>query len=256
MLTYPTVEKLKEMRLKGMANAYEDQMQTPDITSLGFDERLGLLVDREQTERENRRLKTRLTKAKLKQDASMENIDYGAKRTLDKSQLLDLGSCRWLKEHNNLLVTGGTGIGKTYIACALAQKACREGFTTLYLRLPRLFGDLTIAKGDGRYSRLLTRYSKVDLIILDDWGITPMTGENRRDLLEILDDRYEKKSTLITSQLPVNEWHRYLEDPTLADAILDRVIHNAYRLDMGGESIRKQKGKNKGKILTNRVMKK
>ncbi len=247
MLTYPTVEKLKEMRLKGMANAYEDQMQTPDIASLCFDERLGLLVDREQTERENRRLKTRLTNAKLKQQASMEDIDYSDKRKLDKAQLLDLGSCRWLKEHNNLLVTGGTGAGKTYLACALAQKACREGFTSLYLRLPRLFGDLTIAKGDGRYSKLLMRYSKVDLIILDDWGISPMTGENRRDLLEILDDRYEKKSTLITSQLPVDKWHRYLEDPTLADAILDRVVHNAYRVEMGGESIRKRKGKNKGK---------
>ncbi len=247
MLTYPTVEKLKEMRLKGMANAYEDQMQTPDIASLCFDERLGLLVDREQTERENRRLKTRLTKAKLKQQACMEDIDYSDQRKLDKAQLLDLGSCRWLREHNNLLVTGGTGAGKTYLACALAQKACREGYTSLYLRLPRLFGDLTIAKGDGRYSKLLTRYSKVDLIILDDWGISPMNGENRRDLLEILDDRYEKKSTLITSQLPVNKWHRYLEDPTLADAILDRVVHNAYRVDMGGESIRKRKGKNNGK---------
>ena len=247
MLTYPTVEKLKEMRLKGMATAYEDQMQTPDVASLSFDDRLGLLVDREQTERENRRLKTRLTKAKLKQQASMEDIDYSGRRELDKTHLLDLGSCRWLKEHNNLLVTGGTGVGKTYIACALAQKACREGFTSLYLRLPRLFGDLTIAKGDGRYSKLLMRYSKVDLIILDDWGISPMTGENRRDLLEILDDRYEKKSTLITSQLPVDKWHRYLEDPTLADAILDRVVHNAYRIEMGGESIRKRKGKNKGK---------
>jgi DNA replication protein DnaC len=247
MLTYPTVEKLKEMRLKGMASAYEDQMETQDIASLCFDERLGLLVDREQTERDNRRLKTRLTKAKLKQEASMEDIDYGAKRELDKAQLLDLGSCRWLKEHNNLLVTGLTGVGKTYIACALAQKACREGFTALYLRLPRLFGDLTIAKGDGRYSKLLARFSKVDLIVLDDWGISPLTAENRRDLLEILDDRYEKKSTLITSQLPVKKWHRYLEDPTLADAILDRVVHNAYRIEMGGESIRKLKGKRKGK---------
>jgi len=247
MLTYPTVEKLKEMRLKGMASAYEDQLQTSDIASLGFDERLGLLVDREQTDRENRRLKTRLTKARLKLQASLEDIDYSGNRELDKAQLLDLGSCRWLKEHNNLLVTGLTGVGKTFIACALAQKACREGFTALYLRLPRLFGDLTIAKGDGRYSKLLTRYSKVDLIVLDDWGISPMTAENRRDLLEILDDRYEKKSTLITSQLPVDKWHRYLEDPTLADAILDRVVHNAYRIEMKGESIRKRKGKNQGK---------
>lgn len=242
MLTHPTLEKLKEMRLKGMAGAFEDQMQTPDIASLCFEERLGLLVDREQTERENRRLKTRLTKAKLRQQASMEDINYSGSRGLDKAQLLDLGSCRWIKDHLNILLTGPTGAGKTYIACALAQKACREGFTTLYLRLPRLFGDLTIAKGDGRYGKLLVRYSKIDVLVLDDWGVSPMTAENRRDLLEILDDRYEKKSTLITSQLPVEKWHRYLEDPTLADAILDRVVHNAYRVEMKGESMRKRKG--------------
>ncbi len=243
MLTSPTLEKLKEMRLLGMAGALEDQLQTPDIQSLGFEERLGLLVDRELTERDNRRLKTRLTKARLRQQASMEDIDYSGSRGLDKGQLLDLGSCKWITEHNNLLLTGPTGAGKTYIACALAQKACRQGLTALYLRLPRLFGDLTIAKGDGRYGKLLVRYSRVDVIVLDDWGVTPMTAENRRDLLEILDDRYEKKSTLITSQLPIEKWHRYLEDPTMADAILDRVVHNAYRLELKGESMRKRKGR-------------
>ncbi len=242
MLTSPTLEKLKEMRLLGMAVALEDQLRTPDISSLGFEERLGLMVDREQTERDNRRLKTRLTKARLRQQASLEDIDYSGSRGLDKAQLLDLGSCRWITEHNNLLLTGPTGAGKTYIACALAQKACRQGLTALYLRLPRLFGDLTIAKGDGRYGKLLVRYSRVDVMVLDDWGVAPMTAENRRDLLEILDDRYEKKSTLITSQLPVEKWHRYLEDPTLADAILDRVVHNAYRIEMKGESMRKRKG--------------
>jgi DNA replication protein DnaC len=243
MLTHPTLEKLKSMRLSGMVSALEDQMQTSEIKSLSFEERLGLLVDREQTERDSRRLKTRLTKAKLRQPASMEDIDYSGHRGLDKAQLLDLGSCKWITERHNLLLTGPTSVGKTFIACALAQKACREGFTSLYLRLPRLFGDLNVAKGDGRYGKLLVQYSRVDVMVLDDWGVSPMTAENRRDLLEILDDRYEKKSTLITSQLPVDKWHRYLEDPTLADAILDRVVHNAYRIEMKGESMRKRKGK-------------
>jgi DNA replication protein DnaC len=243
MLNNQTVEKLKQMRLLGMAAALEDQLQMSEVAHLSFEDRLGLMVDREQTERDNRRLKTRLTKAKLRQQASMEDIDYSGGRGLDKTQLLDLGSCRWITEHNNLLLTGPTGAGKTFIACALAQKACRQGLTALYLRLPRLFSDLAIAKGDGRYGKLLVRYSRIDMIVLDDWGVAPMTAENRRDLLEILDDRYEKKSTLITSQLPVDKWHRYLEDPTLADAILDRVVHNAYKLELKGESMRKRKGK-------------
>jgi DNA replication protein DnaC len=243
VLTNQTVEKLKQMRLLGMAAALEDQLQVAETAGLCFEERLGLMVDREQTERDNRRLKTRLTKAKLKQQASMEDIDYSGARGLDKAQLLDLGSCRWVTEHNNLLLTGPTGAGKTFIACALAQKACRQGLTALYLRLPRLFSDLAIAKGDGRYGKLLVRFSRMDVMVLDDWGVAPMSAENRRDLLEILDDRYEKKSTLITSQLPVDKWHRYLEDPTLADAILDRVVHNAYKLELKGESMRKRKGK-------------
>lgn len=243
MLTHPTLGKLKEMRLLGMAAALEDQLRTPEITSLSFEERLGLLVDREQTARDNRRLKTRLTQASLRQQASLEDVDYSGPRGLDKTQLLDLGSCRWIAEHNNLLLTGPTGAGKTYIACALAQKACRQGLSALYLRLPRLFGDLTIAKGDGRYGKLLARYSHIDVMVLDDWGVAPLTSENRRDLLEILDDRYQKKSTLITSQLPLEKWHRYLEDPTMADAILDRVVHNAYKIELKGESMRKRKGK-------------
>lgn len=243
MLSHPTINKLKEMRLLGMATAFEDQLQTPDIGDLSFEERLGFLVDREQTQRDNRRLKTRLTKAKLKQQACLEDIDYSGNRGLDKSQMLQLASCEWIKGAHNLLVCGPTGVGKTYLACALAQKACREGYSAVYHRLPRLMGDLTIAKGDGRYSKLLLSLSKIDLIILDDWGIAPLSADNRRDLLEILDDRYERKSTLITSQLPVDKWHRYLEDPTLADAILDRVVHNAYRIEIQGESMRKRKRK-------------
>jgi DNA replication protein DnaC len=243
VLNHPTIEKLKAMRLMGMVSAFEDQQKTPDIGSLSFEERLGLLVDREQTERDSRRLKTRLTKAKLKQQACIEDVDYSGNRGLDKSQLLELASCQWIKGAHNLLVCGPTGVGKTFIACAMAQKACREGLTAVYYRLPRLMGDLMIAKGDGRYSRLLLNLSKVDLIVLDDWGIAPLSADNRRDLLEILDDRYERKSTLITSQLPVDKWHRYLEDPTLADAILDRVVHNAYRIELKGESMRKRKKK-------------
>jgi DNA replication protein DnaC len=243
MLSHPTLEKLKDMRLSGMVAALEDQLQTPEIASLSFEDRLGLLVDREQTERDSRRLKTRLTQAKMRQQACMEDIDYSGGRGLDKAQLLDLGSCKWITDRHNLLLTGPTGVGKTYIGCALAQKACRAGLTALYLRLPRLFGDLTIAKGDGSYGKLLVRYSRVDVMVLDDWGTAPLTAENRRDLLEILDDRYEKKSTLITSQLPVEKWHRYLEDPTLADAILDRVVHNSYRIELKGESMRKKKGR-------------
>lgn len=243
MLNHPTIEKLKVMRLMGMVSAFEDQQKTQDIGSLSFEERLGLLVDREQTERDSRRLKTRLTKAKLKQQACIEDVDYSGNRGLDKSQLLELASCQWIKGAHNLLVCGPTGVGKTFIACAMAQKACREGLTAVYYRLPRLMGDLMMAKGDGRYSRLLLNLSKVDLIVLDDWGIAPLSADNRRDLLEILDDRYERKSTLITSQLPVDKWHRYLEDPTLADAILDRVVHNAYRIELKGESMRKRKKK-------------
>jgi DNA replication protein DnaC len=243
MLTHPTLEKLKTMRLSGMAKGLEDQLQTPDIESLTFEERLGLLIDREQTDRETRQLKSRLTRAKMRQKACMEDIDYRAGRGLDKTVMLDLGSCKWLTNQHNLLITGPTGVGKTYVACALAQKACREGFTALYVRLPRLLSDLAIAKGDGRYAKLMLRFSRVHLMVLDDWGLAPLTAENRRELLEVLDDRYGKRSTLITSQLPVSKWHQYLDDPTLADAILDRVVHNAYKIELKGESMRKRKGK-------------
>ena len=243
MLNHPTLETLREMRLIGMAHALEDQLRMPDIGDLSFEERLGLMVDREQTERSNRRLKTRLTRARLRQTACIEDIDYRAARGLSKPQVASLGACRWIGDHLNLLITGPTGVGKTYLACALAQKACREGYRAQYLRLPRLLNDLTVAKGDGRYGKLLVGYARTDLLLLDDWGLAPLTAEHRRDLLEILDDRYGVRSTLITSQLPVDKWHEYLDDPTLADAILDRVIHNAHKIELKGESMRKKKGK-------------
>ena len=242
MLRHPTLEKLRGMKLTGMAHGLEDQLQMSDVESLGFEERLGLLVDREETERATRRLKTQLTRAKLRQAACVEDIDYQARRGLDKATVASLSSCQWIAKHHNLVVTGPTGVGKTFIACALAQKACREGHSALYLRLPRLFQHLAIARGDGRYHKLLAGYNRTDVLVLDDWGLSPLNPENRRDLLEILDDRYGSRSTLITSQLPVSKWYEYLDDPTLADAILDRVVHNAHKIELKGESMRKRKG--------------
>lgn len=239
MLTHPTLEKLKTLQLRGMAAALEDQSRTPEIESLTFEERLGLLLDREHTSRADRRLKTRLTHAKLRVKASLEDVDHHAKRNLDKSLLLDLAGCTWIAKHHNLVITGATGVGKTYLACALAHQACRHGYKALYARLPRLLHDLEIAKGDGRYRHQLAALQRHDLLLIDDWGGAPLSDSNRRDLLEILDDRYGERSTLITSQLPTNAWHDYLADPTLADAILDRFIHNAHTLALKGPSLRK-----------------
>jgi DNA replication protein DnaC len=204
---------------------------------------LALLVDREMTERENRRLKTRLRKAKLRQNACIEDIDFRHPRGLDKTLFMQLADCRYLKEHNNVLIMGPTGVGKTYLACALAQNACRNGYTALYYRLPRLLHELSIAKADGRYSNLLRSIARTDLLVLDDWGLSKFIKEQRHDLLEILEDRNGLRSTLVTSQLPVKHWHEIIADPTLADAILDRFIHNAYKLNMKGDSMRKKLSK-------------
>lgn len=241
MLTQPTVERLHTLGLVGMAQALAEQLQS-DSDELTFLERLGLLVDREQTERENRRLKARLAQAHLRQTATVEDVNLKLPRGLDKALFRSLSSCQWVAKHHNLLITGKTGVGKSYLACALAQKACRDGYRVLYVRVTRLLSELGLAKGDGRYPKLLASLARTDLLVLDDWGLQPFSDGQRRDLLEILDDRYDRRSTLVTSQLPVDSWHDAIGDPTLADAVLDRLIHNAYRLPLTGESVRKRRG--------------
>lgn len=239
MLNNPTLEKLHSLRLTGMATAFQEQLANP-LTDLDFESRLGLLIEREYYLRENRRLKRRLGQAKFQQAACLEDVNFSHPRGLNKSSFLELARGQWVQQHLNLLITGPTGCGKTYLACAIAHKACLTGFTSRYYRLPRLWNELKITKASGTYSQWLSQISKIDLLILDDWGLTPPDDEQRRDLLEILDDRYQQRSTIITSQLPTTHWHEHLNDATIADAILDRLLHNAVRLELSGESLRKK----------------
>lgn len=238
MLRHATLDQLAELKLHGMAKAFEEQLSMTDVSELSFEERLGLLVEREATERASRRLTARLRRAKLREQAAIEDIDWRVRRGLDKGQILRLASCQWIAEHLNVLITGKAGVGKTFLACAFGHKACREGYTALYLRVPRLFRALAIARGDGSYEKLLKRYARTDLLVLDDWGLAPLGPTDRRDLLEILEDRYGARSTIVASQLPVESWYEVIGDPTLADAILDRLVHNAYRVAMDGDSMR------------------
>ena len=243
MLMHPTLDKIERLRLFGMAKALREQQQNQKANALSFEERLGLLIDREMTERENRRLATRLRAAKLRLSASIEDIDFRQPRGLDKSLILSLASNQWITEHHNLLIIGPTGVGKSYLACALSHKACRDGHVVLYQRLPRLLEELALSHHDGRYRKLMKSLLKADLLVLDDFGLAPLSTEQQRDLLEIMENRYDRRSTLVTSQLPVKHWHDILAEPTLADAILDRLVHNAYKIELKGESMRKSKSK-------------
>lgn len=240
MLNNPTLDKLRSLKLTGMADAFGEQLQKP-LYDLDFEDRLGMLIEREWLLRENRKLKRRIQQARLQQNACLEDIDFKHKRGLDKAVIQELFRCQWVKQHLNLLITGPTGCGKTYLACAVAHKACLAGLTARYYRLPRLWNELKIAKANGTYATWLSLTAKVDVLILDDWGLVAPDEEQRRDLLEMLDDRYQHRATIITSQLPTTHWHEHLNDATLADAILDRLLHNAIRLELNGESLRKNK---------------
>lgn len=242
MLTEPTVEKLRAMRLEAMATGYIEQQQKSDSAELGFDERFGLLVDVEYLARENKRLTRRLREAKLKLgQACVEDIDYPAARNLDKGVIRQLATCSWVQGHQSILITGLTGTGKSYVACALANQACRKGYRALYCRATRLFDELVLARATGTHVRVLARLARMDVLVLDDWGLKPVSDQERLDLLEIFEDRYGARSTIVTSQLPPDKWHDRLGEPTIADAILDRLLHGAYRIALKGPSRRKEK---------------
>ena len=241
MLNAPTLDKLHALKLDALAAAWTEQQHQADLTALGFDERLGLLVEAEWLARENKRLGRALQEAKLKlAHACIEAIDYPARRELDKAVIRQLATCRWIEEHHNVILVGATGTGKSFIACALAHQACRKGYRAAYRRASRLFQELALARADGTYVRLLTKLARLDVLLIDDWALAPVQDAERRDLLEILEDRYGVRSTIITSQLPPAQWHDYLSDATLADAICDRLLHNAHRIVLKGPSRRKE----------------
>ena len=240
MLIHPLAERLRALGMAAMADAFLQMQQGADTGDLTREDWLGLLLDREVTARDSKRLTRRLGQARLRQSAVVEDTDFRAPRGLDRALFHKLAGCDWLRQSQHLVITGPTGVGKSWLACALGHKACRDGFSVVYRRASRLFAELATARGEGRLPRMLAALERTKLLIIDDWGPEPLTAEQRRDLLEIADDRYEKGSLLVTSQVPVNRWHELVGDPTIGDAILDRVVHRAHRIELKGPSLRKR----------------
>jgi DNA replication protein DnaC len=241
VLNQPTLTKLHTMKLSAMAEAMERQLGSSEHAQLSFEDRIGLLVDAEWSRREERKLTRRLQIAKLRHIASIEDVDFRAPRGLDRQVVLSLAQCGWIRDGLNVLITGLTGTGKSYLACALAERACRSGFSAYYVRTTRFVHELAVARGDGSYSRVMSKLANIDVLILDDWLLVPFKDSERRDLLEVIEDRHERKATLITSQLPVKAWHDALGEPTIADSICDRLIHGAYQIDLKGKSMREER---------------
>lgn len=241
MLSHQVTSKLQTLRLSGMLQALEEQNSMPNINQLSFDERFGLIIDREDIERRNKSFNNRLKKGKLKENANIEELDFNPKRSISKTTILKFISCDWIKGHQNIIVTGSTGAGKTYMSCALAQAACRQGYTIMYLRIPRFLRTLEVARADGSYDKLLKDLQKTDLILFDDFGQAKLQTEEARDLLEIMDDRHATRSCIITSQLDSTKWYDLIPDPTIADALLDRIIHRSHKIDIKGPSMRKER---------------
>jgi DNA replication protein DnaC len=243
MLNQPTIEKLQAMKLHGMADAFHAQLETAEMSQLGFEERFALLVDRQWLWKENRALARRLRSAHLKERGVLEDVDYHHPRQLDRKLMRTLAGSEWVRQNQNLLLIGPTGIGKSWLACALAQKACRDGFSVLHKRTAELFRDLEVAHADGSIGRVLLKLSRIDVLVLDDFAMAPMKDVERRDFLEICDDRYQSRSMILTSQVPTQHWHEQIGDPTIADSILDRLVHNAHRIELDGESMRKNRAR-------------
>lgn len=246
MLIKPTQERLRAMRLSGMAEAFATQMEDTGAAQLSFEERFSLMVDHEWLARQNRALQRRLKDARLGQQACLEDIDYKHQRGLDRALVRSLSSSQWITSHHNLLITGPTGVGKSFLGCAFAHKAVRDGLTVLYLRASRLFQNLSLARADGSLQGLFRKIARTDVLVVDDWAMHPMSETERRDFLEICEERYERRSTVLTSQFPIAQWHKQIGDPTIADSILDRLVHNAYRIELNGESLRKAKASKGG----------
>jgi DNA replication protein DnaC len=241
MLRHETTEKMNTMKLFGMVSSFENQLSSSEYKELSFEERVGFMIDAEWTDREQRKLSRRLRAAKLRYPACLENVNFQAPRGLNREQILSLGNCRFVAEHHNLLITGATGIGKSFLACAFVERACRRGFAGYYVRAPRLLHELAVARGDGSYARLLMKLAKLDLLAIDDWLLHPLKESERRDLMEVIEDRAERGSTLIATQIPVKQWHAAIGDPNQADAICDRILHRAHRIVLKGASLRKTK---------------